>query len=100
MFISNSYYYFHYYYTHIHVHMLCTYTYTYTYIHTYVTLVMGIDGIINTIARILSPILMGDIYRRLGASMAFGVAGLAVLSSSAIALIRRFIVLRDQKKNF
>lgn len=60
--------------------------------------VMGIDGIINTIARIGSPIIMGDIYRRVGASMAFGVAGLAVFCSSIIAIVRRFIVLRDQKK--
>eukprot|EP00551_Chaetoceros_affinis_P004133 CAMPEP_0203683862 /NCGR_PEP_ID=MMETSP0090-20130426/47737_1 /ASSEMBLY_ACC=CAM_ASM_001088 /TAXON_ID=426623 /ORGANISM="Chaetoceros affinis, Strain CCMP159" /LENGTH=808 /DNA_ID=CAMNT_0050553019 /DNA_START=198 /DNA_END=2625 /DNA_ORIENTATION=- len=60
--------------------------------------VMGIDGIINTIARIGSPIIMGDIYRRVGASMAFGVAGLAVFCSSTIAIVRRLMVLRDQKK--
>lgn len=59
---------------------------------------MGLDGMINTVARIGSPIIMGDIYRRLGASAAFGVAGLAVFCSSAIALIRRFIVLQDQRK--
>ena len=59
---------------------------------------MGLDGMINTIARIGSPIIMGDIYRRLGASTAFGVASVAVFSSAAIALVRRFIVLRDQSK--
>jgi hypothetical protein len=58
---------------------------------------MGIDGVINTIARILSPIIMGDIYRRLGASVTFGIAGIAVLCSSSIALIRRFIVIRTMK---
>ena len=59
---------------------------------------MGIDGMINTIARIGSPIIMGDIYRRMGASVTFGVAGIAVFCSSTLALLRRWIVLRDQKK--
>mmetsp|Transcript_17991 Transcript_17991/g.20800 ORF Transcript_17991/g.20800 Transcript_17991/m.20800 type:complete len:653 (+) Transcript_17991:222-2180(+) len=61
--------------------------------------VLGIDGIINTMARIVSPIIMGDIYRRLGASVTFGLAGMAVMSSSIIAVVRRWIVLRDQEKS-
>ena len=58
---------------------------------------MGIDGVVNTIARVVSPIVMGEVYRRTGAGMAFGIASAAVFTSSAIALIRRMIVLRDQR---
>ena len=60
--------------------------------------VMGIDGVVNTIARVLSPIVMGEVYRRTGAGMAFGIASGTVFASSAIALIRRKIVVRDQQK--
>ena len=40
---------------------------------------------------------MGDIYRRSGPSihMTFGIAGIAALCSSMVALVRRWIVLRD-----
>ena len=49
---------------------------------------MGIDGVVNTIARVVSPIVMGEVYRRTGAGVAFGIANAAVLfASSAIALI-------------
>jgi hypothetical protein len=58
---------------------------------------MGIDGAINTIARIVSPLIMGDIYRRCGATATFGIASAAVFTSSAIALIRRSIVRRGQR---
>jgi len=56
--------------------------------------VMGIDGTVNTIARVISPLFMGEIYRRSGASTVFGVASFAVFSGAAIALWRRFVVLR------
>ena len=58
---------------------------------------MGIDGVVNTIAKVVSPIVMGEVYRRTGAGVAFGIASAAVFASSAIALIRRMIVLRDQR---
>ena len=60
--------------------------------------VMGVDGVINTIGRIVSPLIMGDIYRRFGATATFGLASGAVFTSSAIALIRRFIVRKEQRK--
>ena len=56
---------------------------------------MGLDGTINTIGRILSPIIIGDIYRRYGPGIAFGSAGVAVFGGAAMALIRRYLVLRD-----
>eukprot|EP00557_Chaetoceros_sp_GSL56_P007885 CAMPEP_0176488410 /NCGR_PEP_ID=MMETSP0200_2-20121128/6691_1 /TAXON_ID=947934 /ORGANISM="Chaetoceros sp., Strain GSL56" /LENGTH=635 /DNA_ID=CAMNT_0017885385 /DNA_START=373 /DNA_END=2280 /DNA_ORIENTATION=+ len=61
--------------------------------------VMGVDGVINTIARILTPLVMGDVYRRCGATVTFGIAGAAVFGSSVIALLRRFLVVREQRKN-
>ena len=55
---------------------------------------MGLDGTINTIGRIVAPLVMGDVYRRCGAGAAFGLAGVAALGGSATALFRRFVVLR------
>ena len=60
--------------------------------------IMGLDGTINTIGRIISPLIIGDIYRRFGPGIAFGSAGLAVFGGGAIALIRRYLVLRDLYK--
>jgi DHA1 family tetracycline resistance protein-like MFS transporter len=57
--------------------------------------IMGLDGTINTIARIVSPLFMGDIYRRYGAGAAFGLAGTMVFGGMFTALFRRYIVLRD-----
>ena len=57
--------------------------------------IMGLDGTINTIARIISPLVMGDIYRRYGAGTAFGLAGMATFLGGLTALFRRFVVLRD-----
>jgi hypothetical protein len=56
---------------------------------------MGLDGAINTVGRIISPLMMGEIYRRFGAGAAFGLAGSLVLLGMGTALFRRFIVLRD-----
>ncbi|GFH57044.1 hypothetical protein CTEN210_13520 [Chaetoceros tenuissimus] len=60
--------------------------------------VLGIDGIINTMGRIVSPLLMGEIYRRHGATATFGSASIFVFTSSYIALLRRFFVKRTQRK--
>lgn len=57
--------------------------------------IMGLDGTINTIGRIISPLIMGDIYRRYNAGAAFGLAGLSVFLGVLTTLFRRFVVLRD-----
>eukprot|EP00980_Cylindrotheca_fusiformis_P015581 scaffold4452_cov155-Cylindrotheca_fusiformis.AAC.4 len=57
--------------------------------------IMGLDGAINTIGRIISPLMMGAIYRRFGPGAAFGLAGSLVLFGMGTALFRRFVVLRN-----
>jgi predicted MFS family arabinose efflux permease len=57
--------------------------------------IMGLDGAINTIARVVSPLLMGELYRRYGAGAAFGCAGVAVFGGVATTLFRRYVVLKD-----
>jgi MFS transporter, DHA1 family, tetracycline resistance protein len=59
--------------------------------------IMGLDGAINTIARVISPLVMGDIYRRYGPAIAFGVAGVGVFGGVVTTLYRRFVVLSDRK---
>jgi len=61
--------------------------------------IMGLDGAINTIGRIISPLVMGEVYRRYGAGAAFGFAGTAVVGGAAIALYRRFATLRNLPVN-
>lgn len=58
--------------------------------------VMGLDGAINTIGRVISPLVMGELYRRRGPTAAFGVAGVAVLSAATLALIRRVMVVQQR----
>lgn len=60
--------------------------------------VMGLDGIVNTVARVLSPLAMGEIHRRYGAGHCFGAAGLFVYTAAILAMIRRWIVLRKDFK--
>jgi MFS family permease len=57
--------------------------------------IMGLDGTINTIARIVSPLIMGDIFRRYGAGAAFGLAGIMAFGGALTTLIRRYVVLRQ-----
>jgi DHA1 family tetracycline resistance protein-like MFS transporter len=61
--------------------------------------IMGLDGAINTIARVISPLLMGELYRRYGAGAAFGCAGVAVLGGVATTLFRRYVVLQGTYAN-
>jgi len=61
--------------------------------------IMGLDGTINTIARIVSPLIMGDIFRRYGAGAAFGLAGIMVFGGVFTTLIRRYVVLRKSYSN-
>ena len=60
--------------------------------------VMGFDGTVNTIARVISPLIMGDLHRRKGASSCFGVAGCFAFAAATLALFRRWIVLRKDFK--
>lgn len=60
--------------------------------------VMGFDGTINTMARVVSPLVMGEIHRRKGAGACFKVAGTLVYSAAALALSRRWLVLRKEFK--
>mmetsp|Transcript_11824 Transcript_11824/g.33956 ORF Transcript_11824/g.33956 Transcript_11824/m.33956 type:complete len:365 (+) Transcript_11824:386-1480(+) len=59
--------------------------------------IMGLDGFINTLARIMTPIVSGEIYRRYNAGTAFATAGTAVACGAAIALARRFATLYERK---
>mmetsp|Transcript_16017 Transcript_16017/g.24223 ORF Transcript_16017/g.24223 Transcript_16017/m.24223 type:complete len:554 (-) Transcript_16017:31-1692(-) len=56
--------------------------------------VMGFDGTINTMARVVSPLAMGEIHRRYGPGPCFGAAGLFAYSAAILALVRRWVVLR------
>jgi DHA1 family tetracycline resistance protein-like MFS transporter len=56
--------------------------------------VMGLDGAVNTLARVISPLIMGNLYSKSGPSAAFGVAGAAAFSAAIIAFLRRVLVLR------
>lgn len=56
--------------------------------------VMGFDGTVNTVARVMSPLIMGEVHRRKGASACFRVAGSFVCVASSLALLRRWLVLR------
>ena len=59
--------------------------------------IMGLDGTINTIARVISPLIMGEVYRRYGAGAAFGIAGMAVFGGVATTLYRRLLVLKKRE---
>jgi MFS transporter, DHA1 family, tetracycline resistance protein len=61
--------------------------------------ILGLDGAINTIARIIAPIFMGHLYRTHGSSAAFGLAGKAALFSALLALGKRVHVLRQENIN-
>jgi MFS family permease len=66
--------------------------------------ILGLDGAINTIARILSPLIMGILYASYGPTGAFGVAGATTFVAATTTLVKRFVVLRaenipDKKQN-
>ena len=56
--------------------------------------VMGLDGAVNTLARVIAPLVIGDLYSKRGPCAAFGVAGAAAFSAAIIAFFRRVLVLR------
>lgn len=59
--------------------------------------VMGLDGAVNTLARVISPLVMGALYRSRGPSAAFGVAGGAALSAAVLATTRRMLVIKKRQ---
>lgn len=58
--------------------------------------VMGLDGAINTVGRVIAPLAMGAVYRRAGSTAAFSMAGMAVLTAAIMTLVRRYLVLRQR----
>lgn len=60
--------------------------------------ILGLDGFINTVARILTPIISGEVYRRYNAGTAFSTAGIAVVFGAITTLLRRYITIRDNPK--
>lgn len=56
--------------------------------------VMGLDGGVNTIARVLSPLILGSIYSIRGPSACYVAASAMVALSAALAVFRRFYVRR------
>ena len=49
---------------------------------------MGADAIVNTVARALSPILLGGLLRSRGAAASFAVAAGLVAAAALLALVR------------
>lgn len=59
--------------------------------------VMGLDGAINTIGRVIAPLITGELYRLKGPSAAFGLASSSVLIAAVLTLLRRGMVIRNRK---
>ncbi|KAL7437803.1 hypothetical protein ACHAXH_004025 [Discostella pseudostelligera] len=55
--------------------------------------VMGFDGAVNTLARVISPLVIGEIHRLKGAGACFRVAGSCAYAAVGVALFRRHLVL-------
>jgi MFS family permease len=60
--------------------------------------ILGLDGAVNTVARIISPLLMGGIYKAKGPKAAFGLAGGTVLFAAMAALAKRLHVLKQNQE--
>lgn len=60
--------------------------------------ILGLDGVVNTVARILSPLIMGGVYKARGPKAAFGLAGGATLFAAATAIAKRVYVVRQEKE--
>jgi DHA1 family tetracycline resistance protein-like MFS transporter len=56
--------------------------------------VMGFDGAVNTVARIISPLIIGEIHRVNGAGACFRVAGSCAYIGLSVGLFRRWLVMR------
>jgi len=51
-------------------------------------LAMGVDSIVNTVARAAAPLLLGGLLKSRGAAAAFAVASTLVASAAGLALLR------------
>lgn len=56
--------------------------------------VMGFDGAVNTVARIITPLIVGEVHRVRGAGACFRVAGSCAYAACSVALLRRWLVMR------
>lgn len=59
--------------------------------------VMGLDGAVNTVARVLAPLAAGELSRRRGTAAAFRAAGAAAFAGAAAAAVRRWAVGRGRR---
>jgi len=57
--------------------------------------VMGIDNAINTVARVIAPLVLGMLYASAGAGACFKVASIVVACSAIMCAFRRLIVMRS-----
>ena len=57
--------------------------------------VMGLDNMINTLARASAPPLLGMLFAVVGAGATFGAAAGAVVFAILVAAVRRWVVLRN-----
>ena len=55
---------------------------------------MGFDGAVNTLARVFSPLIMGEIHRVKGPGACFKLTGLCMYAAVSVAMFRRWLVLR------
>jgi len=56
--------------------------------------IMGLDGAINTVARVISGPLLGHLYKVFGPSVCFGTASAATGLAAIVTMLRRLMVLR------
>ena len=57
--------------------------------------VMGLDNLINTLARAAAPPLLGALFAARGAGVAFGVGATVCALAAIVTAVRRWVVLRD-----
>lgn len=58
--------------------------------------VMGVDSAVNTVSRVVAPLVLGELYKTSGAAACFAAAAAAVVLSAAVTAARRAAVLREQ----
>jgi len=58
--------------------------------------IMGLDSAVNSVARILGPIVFGTVYGSSGAGVAFVGAAATVLLAMVITLVRQYLTLREE----
>jgi predicted MFS family arabinose efflux permease len=58
---------------------------------------MGLDSAVNSVARILGPIIFGTVYGSSGAAVAFMGAAATVLLAMVITMVRQYLTLRENE---